>query len=259
MDDAMGTVIALRNPDEIAALPVEQQGKMVTLALQESKSWLATAVKATDPTQVQAFKAWAATVAEMVHQRQLSEEIQMDAQEMMRRAERGVTLVVREGQRSDPPTVRRTGNNPGSTNDTSTLPPPSGFYASKREQVDSYDMTDGVRDAAFEEALEEARAEGNLSRRNVARKSRQRSGRETVPRDTHPIIDLPDYSTEVGPPTCVEVIFREEMLKRIRAWADAGIELIKGLSLHERDEMLKALVRLEKDLRAMPPPDFKES
>jgi hypothetical protein len=46
------------------------------------KSWLAVATKGTDPTPVAEFKAWAATVAEMTRQKGLSEEIQLDAQEI---------------------------------------------------------------------------------------------------------------------------------------------------------------------------------
>ena len=37
-------------------------------------------------------------------------------------------------------------------------------------------MTDGVSDTDFEDALGEAKAEGNLSRANVVRKIRQRRG-----------------------------------------------------------------------------------
>jgi hypothetical protein len=42
-------------------------------------------------------------------------------------------------------------------------------------------MTDGVGDTDFEEALGEARAEGNLSRANVVRKIRQRRGNPPAP------------------------------------------------------------------------------
>lgn len=44
------------------------------------------------------------------------------------------------------------------------------------EREDVFAMTDGVSDEMFNEALADARAEGDLSRENVARKCRARSG-----------------------------------------------------------------------------------
>jgi hypothetical protein len=43
-----------------------------------------------------------------------------------------------------------------------------------RTRTEIYAMTDGVSDEEFEQALAEAKAEGNLSRVNVLRKLRQR-------------------------------------------------------------------------------------
>ncbi|MBE5512524.1 hypothetical protein [Mycobacteroides abscessus] len=53
-----------------------------------------------------------------------------------------------------------------------------------------YDLADGVSDEQFEEAITEARAEGNLSRANVARKCKDkaRAVREVVDADD-PLID----------------------------------------------------------------------
>jgi hypothetical protein len=45
-------------------------------------------------------------------------------------------------------------------------------------------MTDGISDTDFEDALGEAKAEGNLSRANVVRKVRQRQGRADCPKRT---------------------------------------------------------------------------
>ncbi len=186
-------LVLITNPDEIAALPTEQRGQLITNALVESKRWLAVATKGTDPTPIQEFKAWAATVAEMTRQKGLSEEIQMDAQEMVRRAERGIGLVVQQGQEAG--VVRTVGRSEfgqvsPSVHDVSSressLPSPKEFYATTREYVDARDMSVDVTDEDFEEVLQEAREEGNLSRRGVAAKARERSGREVVPRDTHP-------------------------------------------------------------------------
>lgn len=48
------------------------------------------------------------------------------------------------------------------------------LVADAREREDILAMTDGVSDEMFEEALAEARAEGGLSRENVARKCKAR-------------------------------------------------------------------------------------
>lgn len=44
-------------------------------------------------------------------------------------------------------------------------------------------MTDGVSDEQFEEALTQAREEGNLSRANVARKAKSKARKESVDAD----------------------------------------------------------------------------
>ena len=205
------------NPDDIAALPAEQRGQMITRALVESKSWLAVATKGTDPTPVAEFKAWAATVAEMTRQKGLSEEIQLDAQEMVRRAERGIGLVVKQGQEAgvvrkagerDAPTANQHGSNLGPVNNVDRSSP-GDFFANKREAVDSRDMTAGVSEEDFEEAIEEAREERNLTRRNVARKTRARSGRAAEPRDTRP-----DKLARLDPVEQVRLLAARELSSR---------------------------------------------
>ena len=57
-------------------------------------------------------------------------------------------------------------------------------------------MTDGVSDTDFEDALGEAKSEGNLSRANVVRKIRQRRGTPPAP-DGH-VPDPADRSPEAA-------------------------------------------------------------
>ena len=172
----MGDLVPVVNPDDIAALPAEQRGAVITQALTESKSWLAVATQATDPTPIAEFKAWAATVAEMTRQKGLAEDIQLDALEMVRRAERGIGVVIRKGQEAGEilkhgevgngrPQVEIHGQE---------------FYKrrpTEAAQVDHpsrlsplYEVTDGISDEQFDEAIEEAREERNLTRANVVRK-----------------------------------------------------------------------------------------
>lgn len=167
-------LVQIGSPDEIAELPPQQRGELITHALVESKQWLAVATKGTDPTPVAEFKAWAATVAEMTRQKGLAKEIQLDAQEMVRRAERGIGLTIRNGQATgdiQPNGGDRRSDETRYPDEKSERPMAStDFLRPGNEMTQTYDLTDGVTDEQFEEALEDAREEGNVSRANVIRK-----------------------------------------------------------------------------------------
>ncbi len=170
----------MTDPSEIDKLDDETRAQFVTNALVESKSWLAVATKGTDPKPIAEFRAWAAIVAEATKQRNLAAEIQLDAQEMVRRAERGIGQAVRNGQEAG--TIAKRGSIggcgvagalgavPGSSRQEDLgrpadyLPPGGGAMS------DTYAMTDDVTDEQFDTAIGEAKAEGNLSRANVVRK-----------------------------------------------------------------------------------------
>jgi hypothetical protein len=185
-------------PDEMGELEPLAMAEMVTHALIESKSWLAVATRNTDPTPIAEFKAWAACVAEMTKQKGLASEIQADAVEMLRRAERGIGVAIRNGQaageiRSAADTHRVGVNNRDRDVSDTSVPSPSAF-APRHELANThggiYDMTDGVTDTDFDEALAGARAEGNLSRANVVRKlkdepTKSNSQRHELLRGTH--------------------------------------------------------------------------
>lgn len=104
---------------------------------------------------------------------------------ILRRAERGLGVAIREGQARGEVIAR--GKNLRSetlaqyeeVGDTNFLPRPVIDFASKHElsgnrsgQPGIYALTDDVSDAEFADALADAKAEGNLSRANVARKCR---------------------------------------------------------------------------------------
>lgn len=173
----MTTDLALvATADEIADLAPADRAAMVTHALVESKSWLAVATKGTDPTPIAQFKAWAATVAEMTRQKGLASEIQADALEMVRRAERGIGVAVRNGQEAGqlatPQTSRAISISGREIDRTAS------YFQGGQSQSDSYAMAD-VSDEQFEEALTEAREESNLSRANVVRKIKAQESHRT--------------------------------------------------------------------------------
>lgn len=158
-----------RGQEDIAALPLQERGQLVTRALEESKSWLAVATRGTDPAPIAEFKAWAATVAEMTRQKGLAREIQLDAVEMVRRAERGIGVATRHGQAVGVISGHG-GDRRASNGAPRTLGSPAELLPNSHERADVYAMTDGVTDEAFEDALAAAREEHNLARANVVRK-----------------------------------------------------------------------------------------
>lgn len=115
-----------------------------------------------------------ATIAETAKQLHLSKKIQVDAFEMVRRAERGVGKVIRKGQTDG--TVRKQKDNPytdrvGDTESIKIKPTdlaPQYELSGNPRQPGIYDLTDGVSDEQFEEAIAEAKAEGDMSRRTLS-------------------------------------------------------------------------------------------
>lgn len=157
------------------ALPKEQQELAVTMMLDQGRQWLERALEATNPArEVSEFKAFAATVAEAARQKKLSEGIQLDAVEMVRRSERALGVAIRKGQ--DAGEIAERFSHPGYGNQHVARRPqestgsPDDFFSGGKERTQTYAMTDGVSDEQFEEALAEAKDEGNLSRANVVRK-----------------------------------------------------------------------------------------
>ena len=163
-------------------LSKEQQELAVTRMLDQSKQWLDRAMEATNPArEVSEFKAFVATVAEAAKQKKLSEGIQLESTEMVRRSERALGVAIRKGQEAGE--IASAKNNPsnrwsGSDQRMSTRD----FLPTGSERAETYAVTDDVTDAQFEEALSDAKAEGNMSRANVVRKVKQVKERDEADR-----------------------------------------------------------------------------
>lgn len=167
--ETVGADVALLSDLDPAAREVA-----VTGMLDQARQWLERAKESTTPAQdVAQFKAFVATVAEAAKQKKLSEDIQLDAVEMVRRSERALGVAIRQGQEAGD--IRVTGQGGGDPRfvdpgrDTNRMSPTS-LFAHKTEMVQTYAVTDGVTDDQFDAALAEAKEEGNLSRANVVRK-----------------------------------------------------------------------------------------
>lgn len=151
----------------------------VSTYLEHARDWLSTAVDVTGPEQIANAKAEIATAAEATKQLNLSKEIQLDAQEMVRRAEYALGKAIRKGQAEG--TVRTTADGAAirdlGTEVTKISPKP--LVGHGKNAVEVYSLSDGVGPETFDDALGEARAEGNLSRANVVRKVKQRTQPQT--------------------------------------------------------------------------------
>ncbi len=170
-------------------LTKEQQELAVTRMLDQSKQWLDRAMEATNPArEVSDFKAFVATVAEAAKQKKLSEGIQLESTEMVRRSERALGVAIRKGQDAgEIETLTEAKGRAGQTRQhgvtyTELNKPRPVDYALKHELSNSqggiYDMTDDVSDAQFEEAIADAKFEENLSRANVVRHVKQIKDRD---------------------------------------------------------------------------------
>jgi hypothetical protein len=110
-------------------------------------------------------------------QKKLSEGIQLDAIEMVRRSERALGLAVRHGQSTGQ--VARRGDAGGTSglrgNATRTsrgehLESSDQYFGSDVERNAVYQVTDDVTPEQYDLAISVAKDEGNLSRANVVRK-----------------------------------------------------------------------------------------
>lgn len=132
-----------------------------------------------------------AAIQEIAKQVRLGKELRLDADEFVRRAERGLGVGIRHGQsRGDIASAVEVASAAGkvarglftSRQNALTKPADTDFAARSelsgngtKGQYGIYGMTDGVSDEQFEDAIAEARAEGNLSRANVARKAKAKA------------------------------------------------------------------------------------
>ncbi len=154
----------------------------VVQACLRAKTWLQEALEHGQIEAIAEVKSQAEALRVYTTQRQLGKDAQLAAAEIVRRAERGIGLAIRRGQqtgqiarRGDRRSRGAAGISAGNRNDRydDHLDSPDVFFRHAEERADAYAMTDGVSDADFEDALSEARAQGNLSRANVVRKIRQ--------------------------------------------------------------------------------------
>lgn len=168
---------ALVPVSQMRNLPAAQAEVAVTSYLTQARDRLTDALTATGPQAVAAIKAELSTVAEATKQLGLSKEIQEDAVEMIRRAEYALRRAHRSAQESG--TLPNRGGWADGHREPISIGTTKALYGGDETRAQIIAMTDGVEESDFEDALAEAREEGNLSRANVVRKIKQQASPQT--------------------------------------------------------------------------------
>lgn len=175
----------------LRGLPAESQVQAVTVLVSDAYTRMLAASAIHDLPGIRHIKAEASTLQEIAKQLRLGKEMQLNTAEFVRRVERALGVAIRVGQeRGEVRSKARPGNQhrpptEQEVQDFLSKPTPTDFanpgelHTGRRSGI--YDMTDGVSDEQFDDALEEARDEGNLSRANVARKARAKAQSEPTP------------------------------------------------------------------------------
>lgn len=217
IDYATGEVIESAPANLVPFVPssaIERTAQGVVDVLTQARDWLASAVEMTGPAEIAQAKAAIVSAATYAKELQLSKEIQADGTEMVRRAEYALGRAIRKGQAEG--TVATRGGNGSNAHQSKTTPtdillPSPLDFANRGElygggpggpregALGIYAMADNVTPEQFEEAIEAAKDEGNLSRANVVRKVRdiKDGGPETRDQRARKITELAQqgYST----------------------------------------------------------------
>lgn len=150
----------------------------VVLACERAKTWLAQALEHGDIESIVEIKSQAEAIRVYTQQKELGHDAELSAQEIVRRAERGIGVCIRRGQEAGEITDRSTAaqqreSRARGVDNTSSLARPTDFAKPVElsgNQAGIYALTDEVSNEKFDQAITEAKAEGNLSRANVVRK-----------------------------------------------------------------------------------------
>lgn len=161
---------------------------------ERAKAWLAGALEHGDIDQIAEVKSQAEAIRVYTMSKQLGKDAVLSATEIVRRAERGIGVLIRRGQEVGAIDENRRGR-PKNFHQSNNLPRPSDFaskgelHGSSSRQPGIYDLTDNVSNGQFEQVIGDARAEGNLSRANVVRKIRREPPKRRRSQQVAPLLD----------------------------------------------------------------------
>lgn len=209
----------------------------VVQACDRAEAWLRESPDRLDPAKASEVRALADSLHRRASREQLGREVRLAAAETLRRAERGLALAIRHGQENGT-VVRHGGGRPRTAPATGIAPRPVTDFAASDDlsgtggQPGYYRLADGVSSEEFEQAVKEARAEGNLSRVNVSRKTG--AYRDAAPQD----------GEWVPAPADRDPAARVQRRKLITEWAGQGFSSrqIAG-RLQIRDQSVRKIAR----------------
>lgn len=172
----MSTDLAL--PDESAIEAAANPREAGLVALTHAKALLVELLEREEPLDALEhlgdLRAQAEAFTVLSARKQLGKDIELDAVEIQRRCEFHIAKRIREGQERGE--INRRGGDQSKVVQHDFAPVPVSSVASRGVLVGggsspgAYAMADGISEESFDEAIEEAKAEGNLSRANVVRK-----------------------------------------------------------------------------------------
>lgn len=149
-------------------------GAFVIASCERAKEWLTMCVAHGEIDAIVELKSQAEAVRVYTTAKQLGRDAELAAAEIVRRAERGIGLSIRKGQDTgtiaSPHMNLRYAATSADVQDVNIRSVPEVTGGMERSTLtEVYAVTDDVSDEQFDEAVEEAKAEGNLSRANVIR------------------------------------------------------------------------------------------
>jgi hypothetical protein len=218
-------------------------GEFVIQACQRATTLLRQALDRGDTGLIAELRSQAEAVRVYTVQKQLGTDAQLAAGEIVSRADRGLGLAIRRGQaageitkkgdhQGNQHTIGRVDNVDSSKSAPSDFAPRVELYGGGGKPG-IYDLTDGVPEKEFEDALAQAKAEGDVSRPNVVRKIRQRRA-PASPGDGEQVPEPADRSSQAA----------ARRVELIRRWAGEGStsRQIAGL-LGIRDDIVRRIAR----------------
>lgn len=149
---------------ERAADPAE----FVVQTLERAKTWLSTALEHGELERIAELRSQAEAMRIYVMSKQLGKDAELSAAEIVRRAERGIGVCIRRGQREG--TVRVPSQHGAVLAENRLVSPKDYIGTGGQTMSDTYAMTDNVDDELFEAAVTSARATGSMSRRGLIRR-----------------------------------------------------------------------------------------
>lgn len=235
----------------------------VTELLERGKTWLRLALERGEAeiTELVDYRAEATILKELVVQKELGKDAELAATELIRRAERAIAGAIRQGQERGTVGSREHPAGGGPSVDyvkadgkvihaaradgvprTNRISPRVAAGGLSKSSLDGhYGQFDGVSDQEYDEAIDEAKAEGVLTRVNVLRKLERKAPlpskrpqvlRKTRRFDSQTVIERTVQAAEdvITPSLLAEVDFGELDSEALEEWINSLGASIRALN-----------------------------